>query len=180
MILKFFKINEANMPNGRRCLENIPLTQEEVDFLKGEIRAIDADESIFVFNEFGHLAKTCYSLLDDKIFVGRDVFPNIKMSSSHPRDLLTPRAFLACEYYGHRHECRYYLPKNKEIKSMPCWKNRGYASINAALVTPNINQSERASLVRLAGKCSKEYGQTFALTKELKDIMYGIGESDGK
>ena len=41
-------------------MSHIPLTDEEIEFVKNEIRAIGADESVFVFNHEAHInSSTC-------------------------------------------------------------------------------------------------------------------------
>lgn len=56
-----------------------------------------AGESVFKFNEGW---QTGYSDTKGLIFVKGDVLPD--MNSLHPRDLMSPIAVLAHEYYGHK------------------------------------------------------------------------------
>lgn len=47
-----------NMSFGQRCLYRTPLTEDEIKWLKDEIRPIGADESKFVFNDEEHIHKS--------------------------------------------------------------------------------------------------------------------------
>lgn len=171
---KFIGSNK-DMSNGFRCLDRTPLNAEEIEFLKNEIISIEADEHIFIFNDINHIkGSTCYNFEKDKIYVTRNVFPDENTESTHPRDLLTPRAVLAHEYYGHRFERKRYLKEESgEIKELPVWKDEAYASINAAFKTPNLTQQERATLLNDAFYRAREANQEIILTKNMKEILYG-------
>ena len=80
--------NAKKMSNGMRMLGNSPLSPEEIAFVKNEIRLIEADESIFIFNSNKH-TKTCYIAKHDRIYIGRNIFPETKYGSTHPRDLMS-------------------------------------------------------------------------------------------
>jgi len=66
------------------------LNAEEIEHLRTEIRAIGADENVFLFNNG---KQTGYSDENDIIRIRYDVFPNT--NSTHPRDLMSERAVLA-------------------------------------------------------------------------------------
>ena len=54
-----------------------------------KIQRIGADLCVFVFNDKEHLSlSTCYNFVEDKIYVTRNVFPDKKYGSIHPRDLM--------------------------------------------------------------------------------------------
>ncbi|MBQ7608189.1 MAG: hypothetical protein IJU76_09505 [Desulfovibrionaceae bacterium] len=65
---------------GMRMVGNQPLSLEEIEFVRKEIRRIEADESEFVFNDPMH-PKTCYAPTEDKVFVGRNIFPDLEYGS---------------------------------------------------------------------------------------------------
>ena len=83
--------------NGQRMSKFHKLSEAEIVSLKNDIREIGADESVFKFNEGW---QTGYSDRKGLIFVKGDVLPD--MNSLHPRDLMSPKAVLAHEYYGHK------------------------------------------------------------------------------
>jgi len=74
------------------------LTSEDIESLKADIKAIKADVSVFKFNDG---PCTCYIDATDTVYVRGDVFPDNEYSI-HPRDMMSARAVLAHEYYGHR------------------------------------------------------------------------------
>lgn len=90
-------ISSRNMSNGHRRSMLHELTESEIETLRTDIKAIGADESNFVFNGGD---STSYSDKHDVVFVRGDVIPDT--NSIHPRDLMSTRAALAHEYYGHR------------------------------------------------------------------------------
>lgn len=173
-MINFYEIEDKGMANGFRCHEARLLSEEEIQALKNDIRLIRADESIFIFNDPNHIIRTSYNPVDDLIYVGRNVFPDDRVFSTHPRDLLTTRAVLAHEYYGHRPERERYLKEDRgEIQEMPRWEDEVYASLNAACHAPGLSQYERAMLVNEAGARAQEANQAFKLTDELREILYG-------
>ena len=101
-------LDDKNMANGMLNMSRTPFTEDEIEFVKRAIHRIEADESVFVFNNPYHLSdSTCYNFEVDKVFVTRNVFPDTLYGSSHPRD--TMGAVLAHEYYGHRPNRQEYL-----------------------------------------------------------------------
>ena len=89
-MIRLISFKDKDMANGMRDTSKKPLSEEEIDFVKSEIRRIGADESVFVFNDEEHLTlSTCYNFVEDKIYVTRNVFPDEKYGSTHPRDLMS-------------------------------------------------------------------------------------------
>ena len=145
----------------RRSPFNI-LTDEEISFIKDEIRVIEADESIFRFNISGR--RTSYSDKWDLIFINGDVLPNT--NSNHPRDLLSVRAVLAHEYYGHRQ----FRSTSTAIGS---WNDEFRASYNAAKNTPNLSGDDRHSLILDALQWAKDAGVSIIYNSFIRRILYG-------
>lgn len=176
-MLKFSDISfqQRNMSYGCRCLDRTPLTKEEIAYLKNEIKAIKADESIFIFNDKEHITKsTCYDIENDVIYVTRNVFPDTKSFSTHPRDQMSPRAVLAHEYYRHRMARERYLKElSGQLEPIPLWKDEAFASANAALNTPNLNDRDRVFLLNDAYERAREASHEFKFTDEMKEIIYG-------
>ena len=64
------QISSKEMANGQRNLARTPLTEKEIEYVKSEIHRIEADESIFVFNDPDHIQRsTCYDYVNDIIYV---------------------------------------------------------------------------------------------------------------
>ena len=90
-------VNSRNI-NGQRTSKYKILTPEEIASLKLDIEALEDDLSIFRFNEG---FQTGYSDKSGLIYIRGDVLSDL--SSTHPRDLMSQRAVLAHEYYGHKY-----------------------------------------------------------------------------
>ena len=138
------------------------LTEDEIKYLKAEILAIDAEESVFKFN-VGYA--TGYRDDIDVIQIRGDIFPN-DSSSIHPRDLLSERAVLAHEYYGHRTYRNTNLPKG-------AWNDEFRASYAAAKNTPNLSDTDRQYLILDAIERAKEAGVTIRYNDFMRRILYG-------
>ena len=52
--MKLIEKQTKDMANGMRDMSRRPLSADEIDFVKSEIRRIEADESVFVFNDEDH------------------------------------------------------------------------------------------------------------------------------
>lgn len=155
-------MNKREMANGLRNNPNLHLTEEQIVSLKGDIRAIGADESVFVFNSG---AQTSYSDEVDTIFVRGDVFSDPR--STHPRDLMSARAVLAHEYYGHR--------ANKGTKlPVGAWNDEFRASYMAARDAPGISDEDRRYLVLDAIDRAKSAGVTITLNEFMRRTVYGF------
>ena len=152
---------EERGANGQRRSPHVDLTDDEVEFLKGEIRAIEADENVFAFNQG---RATSYDDDDDEISVRANVFPN--ENSTHPRDLMSPRAVLAHEYYGHR--------ANRGTRlAQSSWNDEFRASYMAAQNAPNLSQQDRAYLIMDALERAKDAGVTVRYNSVMRGILHG-------
>lgn len=98
-------LNDKDMAAGMRNISGSPLSDEEIRFVRTEIRRICADESKFVFNDEGHIkTSTCYNFIEDKIYVTRNVFPDDKYGSVQPdrdKSNLVLDAVYRAKEYGH-------------------------------------------------------------------------------
>lgn len=154
--IKFIPVSaEREAPNGRRCRSGAKLTDGDIIFLLGQIRAIGADASAFAFNGG---SRTRYDAKSGKIHVARDVFP-CEIYSPHPRDLLSPRAVLALEYYG----------RNPDDVC---------ACLNAAVGAPGLRPLDRFTLVNFARHLACERSLELELADGMKDILNGRYEHD--
>jgi len=137
------------------------LTKEDIEHLKNEIIAIEADVSVFRFNEG---KRTGFSDRNGTINVKGDVFPD--NDSIHPRDRISERAVLAHEFYGHYN----FAPSRFPIGD---WKDEFRASYIAAIRTPNLSHDDRKNLILDAYERAKESGHYFDYSKKAREIIYG-------
>ena len=174
--------DDKNMSNGMRNTSRTPLTEDEILFIKSEIQRIEADESVFVFNDPDHiLDSTCYNFEEDIVYVTRNVFPDVKYASAHPRDTMSVGAVLAHEYYGHRPNRQEYLTdweKGKDYHTTPIWKDECRASLTAAQIAPGLTEIDRRDLVLDAVFRAKEYGQLIEMNDFMKEAVYGYGKNE--
>lgn len=166
--------NGKEMSNGMRMYGNRPLSEEEILIVKQAILDIKADEYYFVFNDKDHLSKTCYNPKDDIVYIGCNIFPDMKYGSTHPRDIMSIRAVLAHEYYGHRTYRDEYLNDLKfDKETTPEWQDECRASITAAKISPGLTEMDRSHLIQDAVKRAEEYGQWIKLDDFMKEVLYG-------
>jgi hypothetical protein len=170
------------MANGMRDISKTLLSDTEIEYVKSEIKRIGADVSVFVFNDERHVTQgTCYNFFDDIVYVTRNVFPDAKYGSTHPRDLMSVGAVLAHEYYGHRpHRDEYLLDylQGEDFHTIPLWQDECRASIEAAKLAPNLTDRDKSNLVMDAIYRAKEYGHLIEMDGFMKEAVYGY--SDGE
>lgn len=154
-------VTSRNMANGLRKSPTYILSNEEIKSIKDDIRSIGADESVFEFNKGRY---TSYNDKTDKIKIRGDVLPDT--NSKHPRDLMSSKAVLAHEYYGHR----VYRGTNLKIGS---WNDEFRASYMAAKNAPNLSDDDRKYLVLDAMERAKESGVTIKNNNFMRRILYG-------
>lgn len=175
-------VDDKNMSNGMMNTSRTPLTEDEILFVKSEIKRIQADESVFVFNDPDHmLDSTCYNFEEDLVYVTRNVFPDVKYASAHPRDTMSVGAVLAHEYYGHRPNRQEYLSdweKGKDFHTTPIWQDECRASLTAAQISPGLTEIDRRDLVLDAVFRAKEYGQLIEMNDFMKEAVYGYGKNE--
>lgn len=106
-----------------------------------------------------------YSDERDKIFVSSNIFPSDD-GSKHPRDLMSARAALAHEYYGHRAYRGTTLPKGS-------WNDEFRASYMAAKNCPNLTDEDRYFLILDALERAKESGISIKYNNFIRSILYG-------
>lgn len=176
-MIRYMTDDNKNMSNGMRDFSGTPLTEEEIEFIKTQIRRIGADISVFVFNDPAHMkTSTCYNFIDDRIYVTRNVFPDTKYGSTHPRDVMSVAAVLAHEYYGHRAYRDEYLHDyniGPTYHTTELWKDECRASITAAKTTPNLSELERSNLVMDAIYRAQEFNHRIEMDDFMKEVLYG-------
>ena len=175
-------IIEKDMAKGMRNLSTTPLSDDEILFVKKEIQRIQADDDVFVFNDPDHIeGGTCYNFEDDKVYVTRNVFPDLNYPSNHPRDTMSVGAVLAHEYYGHRKYRDEYIDdweKGKDYHTTPLWEDECRASLTAAYEAPGLTDVDRKDLVMDAVFRAKEFGQLIEMDDFMKEVVYGYSSDE--
>ena len=152
--------------SGMRQNRNRVLNEDDISRIKSDIAAINADEQYFNINDG---PRTGYSDALDIIFVKGDVLPDYDYST-HPRDLLSTRAVLAHEYYGHRF---YRYTKLRR----GAWNDEFRASYSAAKNAPGLTDKDRVLLILDAMERAKEAGVTIRINNFMRRVIYGIDNS---
>ena len=151
------------MASGLRRSPQHILTDEEIEMLKKDIDAIQADISVFRFNEG---QRTAYHDAVDEVRVRGDVLPDL--TSIDPRDLLSARAVLAHEYYGHRPY------RNAKIQLRPgSWNDEFRASYMAAKNAPGLADEDRKYLILDALERAKSAGVNIVYNAFIRRLLYG-------
>lgn len=161
-------VTEANMAESREMASGLRrspghiLTDEEIEILKKDIEALQADISVFKFNKG---RRTSYIDESDEVRVKGDVFPDI--NSIHPRDLMSSRAVLAHEYYGHR-------PYRNLSTPLPygSWNDEFRASYMAAQNAPGLSNEDRRYLILDALERAKTAGVSITYNSFIRRILY--------
>lgn len=157
------RMEEREMANGYRKSYLIPLSDEDKNFITQEIDAIGADRRFF---EFRDRMPTAYSAQRDKIFISSSVFPSTD-GSTHPTDMLSVRATLAHEYYGHR------ANRNTRLNA-GAWNDEFRASYMAARNCPGLTDEDRAMLISDALQRAKDAGVNIRLNSFMRGCLYGF------
>ena len=171
--------DNKNFSMGYRKLSKEPLSREEINTVVEAACSINIPVEALVFNNQKALSGptgTSYNFFDDKVYIAQNVFPDDNSNSIHPRDLLSVRAVLAHEYYGHRAFRQEYLSDYENNKSTTTyWEDEARASINAAKYAPNLSQLERCMLIQDATYRAKEHAQVLELDDFMKNMLFGDG-----
>ena len=158
------ELYERNIRGARKSCY-YKLTDDEISEIKISIRTINADEDIFIFNSDEHL-HTSYLDATDIVIINGDVLPTTDASESHPRSIMSARAVISHEYYGHRSHRGTPLLANS-------WEDEYNASRTAAETTPNLTDEERRHLVMDALERKREAGIVPVLDGFERRILYG-------
>lgn len=152
---------QRNLAMGLRKPRTHILSENEIQEIKKDIIAINADVKIFRFNSG---FQTSYVDEYDIINIRGDVLPDKK--SNNPRDLMSSRAVIAHEYYGHRAYRGTKLPKGS-------WNDEFRASYMAAKNTPNLTDKDRQYLILDALERAKEKGISIKHNQFIRSMLYG-------
>ena len=161
-IIKAREVSHREMANGLRKSPLIPLSEKDKSFILEEIKAIEADESVFIFRDG---VGSGYSDGRDIVYVSSNIFPS-NDDSVHPRDRMSARAALAHEYYGHR------VHRNSTL-ALGDWRDEFRASYSAAKRCPNLTAEDRAYLILDAVERANEAGVSIKYNSFMKRCLYG-------
>jgi len=171
---------DKSLAMGLRKPPSRILSEAEVRQLILDIRAIEADESDFIFNS-EYVRGTCYRPQDDKVHVKGNILSD--QNSAHPRDLMSQRAVLAHEYYGHRpYRVQYLsefakldLDKDEYLLKLAKreWSDEFRASYMAARNAPGLSNEDRQYLVLDALERAKEASINIRHNGFIRRVLHG-------
>lgn len=161
---------------GNRRSPYYVLSDSEIDMIKQEIIAINADPSDFVFNS-DSTRGTCFLARDGKVHIKGNIFPD--EYSEHPRDKMSVRAVLAHEYYGHRPNRQQYLIEDSvtsdegraRLASL-MWADEFRASYMAAKNAPGLTDEDRRYLIMDAVSRAREAGVSIKYNEFMRRVLY--------
>lgn len=153
--------SERRMSNRLRTSPSHILTDSEINEIKEYSSELNIPIEVLRFNEGG---RTGFSDIQGIINVRGDILPDI--NSTYNRDLMSQRAVLAHEYYGHY---KNHLSKFR----IDDWRDEFKASYDAAINAPNLSDAERRSLMIDAYDRAKEAGVTVKYNKKARLLIYG-------
>ena len=163
--------------SGNRRSPFYVLNAKEIEEIKQEIRAINADEKDFVFNS-DTTKGTCFLASDGKVHIKGNIFPD--EYSDHPRDKMSVRAVLAHEYYGHKPYRQQYLREDSATSSdalnkifANAWADEFRASYMAAKNAPNLSDNDRRLLVMDSLTRAQEAGVSIRYNDFIRRVLYG-------
>lgn len=170
------KTADLHFASGNRRSPFYVLSEQEIDEIKREIRAIGADESVFVFNSES-VRGTCFLARDGKVHIKGNIYPD--NNSDHPRDRMSVRAVLAHEYYGHRPNREQYLNEDSVTseeercrQASLMWADEFRASYMAAKNAPGLTAEDRRYLILDAISRAQEAGVSIKYNDFMRRVLY--------
>ena len=163
-IIKPRNVFERPMSNGLRTSPFYILTKKEIESIKRDAKELDIPENILRFNQGN---QTGFLDKNMKINVRGDILPD--KSSNIVRDILSQKAVLAHEYYGHYKN----HPSQFRIGD---WRDEFRASYCAAINAPNLSGEERRLLMLDAYDRAREANVSIRYNKKARRLIYGYDE----
>lgn len=157
-------IDSRNMANGMRQSPFAVLDDEQIKQIQQYATELEIPLKVLSFN-----TGTQTGFVDGTklIHVRGDIFPD--KYSLNNRDLLSEKAVLAHEYYGHyAHD-----PSQFRIGD---WRDEFMASYSAAINAPGLTDLERRMLMLDAYDRAKEAGVSVKYNKNARRIIYGYDD----
>lgn len=154
-------MDSRNMANGMRKSPFLTLDDKQIEDIKKHAKALGIPDSVLSFN-----TGTQTGFVDGSrtIHVRGDILPDT--DSNHNRDLLSQRAVLAHEYYGH------YMNDPSQFR-VGDWRDEFRASYMAAINAPNLSDEERRMLMLDAYDRAREAGVSVRYNEKARKIVYG-------
>lgn len=165
-IIKSRNISERRMANGLRTSPYHILSDEEIKNVKKAAKELNIPENILRFNQGN---QTGFSDGKEIINIRGDILPD--KSSNNLRDILSSKAVLAHEYYGH------YKNHPSQFR-VGDWRDEFRASYCAALNAPNLSDEERRMLMLDAYDRAREAGVSVRYNKKARRLIYGYDERE--
>ena len=154
-------INNRTMANGMRKSPFNVLDDEQISRINQYADELKIPRNVLSYNTG---FQTGFSDRKKIINIRGDILPD--RTSNNNRDLLSERAVLAHEYYGHmRHD-----PSTFEVGN---WRDEFRASYSAAINAPGLSDEERMMLMIDAYDRAKEAGVPVKYNKKAREIIYG-------
>ena len=163
-IIKPRNVFERPMSNGLRTSPFYILTKKEIESIKRDAKELDIPENILRFNQGN---QTGFLDKNMKINVRGDILPD--KSSNIVRDILSQKAVLAHEYYGHYKN----HPSQFRIGD---WRDEFRESYCAAINAPNLSGEERRLLMLDAYDRAREANVSIRYNKKARRLIYGYDE----
>lgn len=145
--------------DGLRSSRYNQLSNEQIEYVKQEFKAIGGDPNQLRFNTG---SQTGYIQESNTISICGDVFPD--ELAAHPRSVMSVRATLAHELYGHGA----YPNTNLGIGT---YSDEVRASYSAAKNAPNLSDTDRYYLVQDAMFRAREAGYSLTLDSFMKKAL---------
>lgn len=156
--------NNRNMANGMRKSPLNILDDKQIERINQYADELQIPRNVLSYNTG---FQTGFSDRKKIINIRGDIFPD--KTSYNNRDLLSERAVLAHEYYGHmKHD-----PSNFDVGD---WRDEFRASYAAAIKAPGLSDEERRMLMIDAYDRAKEAGVPVKYNKKAREIIYGYVE----
>lgn len=153
--------NNRNMANGMRKSPLNILDDKQIERINQYADELQIPRNVLSYNTG---FQTGFSDRKKVINIRGDIFPD--KTSYNNRDLLSERAVLAHEYYGHmKHD-----PSNFEVGD---WRDEFRASYSAAINAPGLSDEERRMLMLDAYDRAKEAGISAKYNKKARKLIYG-------
>lgn len=167
--------NSRPLAYGGRRERSYILNAEDIMYIKSEAKAINIPNDVLKFNEG---TQTGFFDARQVIHIRGDIFPD-EMSSDN-RDLLSVRAVLAHEYYGHRPNRQQYLiedsvtsdEERSRLTSL-MWADEFRASYMAAKNAPGLTDEDRQYLIMDAISRAQEAGVSIRYNDFMRRVLNG-------
>jgi RHS repeat-associated protein len=149
----------------RRSAMNI-LSESDIAFLKNEARAIEIPEDFIENNmRFNEGSSSGYVDRLNIIRVRGDIFPTDDPRATSANALLSPRAALAHEYYGHQ-------TASGTTVLQGAWNDEFRASFRAAKSAPGLSDEDRMMLTQDALDRASDAGVSVTRTETIRKLLF--------